>query len=481
MVTTVTDTHLQTMDEYVVDTILSPTFLITNESGSEALINHSLIIRGGVVVDVLPTPTAEKSYSAAATIDMTGQVLLPGFVDAHCYASLCLGNGSHKLNTFASRSELTDAISPAWAATGSAHGGACALLAGTTTLGETLLHAEPGVETGLSLGLRLALGHALLPFPSRAAPIPSSAVRRVLDETSAAELAASDSGVIAGHMFVLEAPGDHAIDVLERVAALVRRTGGGIKIVLRQGETHSGHQLVSRLGDAGLLTPHTVVVHPAELSPESMAVVVEAGARMVYVPQRDARLRAPTLSVAGLEESGIVVGLGSCGGEGRTPMGMLDVIRMAALSQGISAAEAIRLGTSGSAAVLGLGDRLGMLTRGMQADCIAFDLSHPALALFPDPLDALVFGPPAAPVLTSVYISGQTRLDHARESAIPAADLCLLWQREGWVLTGERKDDSQDSSSSSSSDLQTSAVINIPGRGPLKIDYEAIMNEYLGA
>ena len=79
----------------------------------------------------------------------------------------------------------------------------------------------------------------------------------------------------------------------------------------------------------------------------------------------------------------------------------------------ISAEEAFRMATQGSADVLGMGDRLGRLAPGYRADLVLLDLTRPDFVPLNDALLQLVFSEAGAAVDT-VMIDGRVVLDRGR-------------------------------------------------------------------
>jgi 5-methylthioadenosine/S-adenosylhomocysteine deaminase len=72
----------------------------------------------------------------------------------------------------------------------------------------------------------------------------------------------------------------------------------------------------------------------------------------------------------------------------------------------LSAHEALRRSTIGSAEALGWGDRVGSLTVGKQADLVLMDLEQPHLAPLYDPVSVLVYNASGRDV-TDVMVAGR--------------------------------------------------------------------------
>ncbi len=55
--------------------------------------NHSIIIRGNSIADLLPTTVALSRYSAAVVNDMRAHIVMPGLVNLHTHAAMKLMKG----------------------------------------------------------------------------------------------------------------------------------------------------------------------------------------------------------------------------------------------------------------------------------------------------------------------------------------------------------------------------------------------------
>ena len=51
------------------------------------------MVTGGTIVDVLPSTDAQSRYAPKRRADMTGHIVLPGLVNAHCHAAMSLMRG----------------------------------------------------------------------------------------------------------------------------------------------------------------------------------------------------------------------------------------------------------------------------------------------------------------------------------------------------------------------------------------------------
>lgn len=76
-----------------VDTLVSARWVIPVEPDNTVLEYHSVAVRDGKIINVLPTVEAEKKYRATEIIDLGSHALLPGFINAHTHTPMTLFRG----------------------------------------------------------------------------------------------------------------------------------------------------------------------------------------------------------------------------------------------------------------------------------------------------------------------------------------------------------------------------------------------------
>ena len=136
---------------------------------------------------------------------------------------------------------------------------------------------------------------------------------------------------------------------------------------------------------AGLLGPGAVFGHAIHLSDRERARLREAGGAVVHCPTSNSFIGSGLFDMAGLAAAGLRIGLATDTGGGSS-FSMLRTMA-AAYEIGQLRGAALHpsalwwLATAGSAAALGLGDRIGRIAPGMEADLVVIDLaSTPAIA-----------------------------------------------------------------------------------------------------
>jgi guanine deaminase len=182
-------------------------------------------------------------------------------------------------------------------------------------------------------------------------------------------------------------------EMLEASAALAARTGAWWQTHVSEdpGEIAEVARLFPEAGDyvdvydrAGGLGQRTVLAHAVHLSDRELGRLVETGTRVAHCPASNLFLASGIMPLARYLEAGLSVGLGSdvAGGPDAPLFTVMRVGAYAQVARKTVAGDAgpvlgpldwLRLGTLSGARALGLGDRIGSLEPGKEADLIAVD------------------------------------------------------------------------------------------------------------
>ena len=135
----------------------------------------------------------------------------------------------------------------------------------------------------------------------------------------------------------------------------------------------------------GLLGKGAVFGHAIHLKEREKSRILEAGASLVHCPTSNTFIGSGLFDMGGLKAAGHTVGLATDTGGGssfsmlRTMAAAYEVAQLRGTA--LHPAQLYWLATQGSAAALGLGDKIGNLAVGMEADIVVLDLaSTPVIA-----------------------------------------------------------------------------------------------------
>lgn len=127
----------------------------------------------------------------------------------------------------------------------------------------------------------------------------------------------------------------------------------------------------------GLLGPRAIFGHAIHLTARERARLAEAGAAVAHCPTSNAFLGSGNCDVAGLREAGVNVGLATDtgGGSAFSPFATMRAAYEAGQANGraLDAACLWWLASAGASAALHLGEQVGNLAPGLEADAVVLD------------------------------------------------------------------------------------------------------------
>jgi 5-methylthioadenosine/S-adenosylhomocysteine deaminase len=203
----------------------------------------------------------------------------------------------------------------------------------------------------------------------------------------------------------------HDVGIQMHVAESRGQAVSGVK---RYGKTLTAH-----LADLGMLGPKFSAAHAVWLDRDDIRRLADAGASVSHNPLSNLRLGAGVARPRLMLDGGVQVGIGTDSPSSADTQNMFEAMRLASYLSRIStsdhrrwlgADEVFRLATEGSAAVLGMADRLGRLAPGYCADIVFLDLSNANYVPLNDALLQLVFGESGSAV-ERVMINGRMVLE----------------------------------------------------------------------
>lgn len=377
----------------------------------------------------------------ARTIDATGKVVLPGFVNTHHHLPQVLTRNVPSVQEAPLFRWLTE-LYEVWRGidadatrVAARVGLAELLLTGCTTSTDHLYLFPRGqerlidveIEAARELGIRFHPTRGSMSRGRSQGGLPPDDV--VQDEDA---ILADSRRLIREHhdprpramtriALAPCSPFSVTADLMRRTAALARENGVRLHTHLAETRDEEAYCLetygvrpVELMRQLGWLGSDVWLAHCVHLSPEEVALFGETGTGVAHCPTSNFRLGSGTAPVRGLLEAGAPVGLGVDGSASNDSSNMMAELRQALLAhrqdadpaRWITAQEVFWMATRGGARCLGRDD-IGSLEPGKAADIVAIDTRRLSYAgAGSDPLAALVFSPWPEPVDT-VMVNGR--------------------------------------------------------------------------
>ncbi|MCB8943320.1 MAG: amidohydrolase [Ardenticatenaceae bacterium] len=344
-----------------------------------------IVVEGQEIVAIRPT-TLEVA-DGVTVVEGRGMLAMPGLINTHAHAPMVIFRGLAEdvsierwFNEFMwpLESNLTEE-DVYW---GMLLALAEMIEAGVTTVADHYFFMERAAQAVTEAGTRAALGYAV--FGDRG--------YEALAAT--ADFAEQWQGRADGRITTWMAP--HAPytcddDFLRTAVDHAKRLGVGIHIHAAEemGQTKAslekrGMTPIQVLAETGILDVPTIIAHGCGILPEDITILRQAKqVGVAHAPKTYLKLGMGLTPITALREAGIAVGLASDGAVSNNTLDILESLRLMAMLQKHEArdpevmtiSEALDIAFNGSAAVLGLGDRIGRLAPGYLADIVLLDMS----------------------------------------------------------------------------------------------------------
>ncbi len=369
----------------------------------------AVAVRGERIVAVGFSDALAAQVTARETIDAAGCALLPGLIDAHMHTPWAIARGvAQDVSHWMQRGLAPFArhLLPGMALAGTRLNVLEALSTGTTTMGDYAAPLEGWADIFAEYGVRAVLTPTINALPRAGMagwrvgelyPLDEDAGDRSIQDAVAFahEWHAAERGRITVML------GPQAPDMLTRsqllhIKRLAAADGLRIHMHVAQGDREID-QMLKRYGkrtpdyleQIGYLDEQLLAVHLTEASEEEAAMIAHSGASMVLCSGSIGIIDGIVPPAHHFRASGGLVALGSDQAAGNNANNIFNEMKLTALFNKIKyrdptimpAWEVLRMATIEGARALGLGDSIGSVERGKQADLILVDLK--ALNLTP--------------------------------------------------------------------------------------------------
>jgi len=377
------------------------------------LANHTLVIRDGRILDVLPTAEAERRYMPRVETVRPAHLLMPGLVNAR--TSVAPARPDSDFDPDGALLAIADMV-----------------IGGTTTFCDVGCFPRDSADVAAAQGLRAVIGLPVAEHPSgwaRPGEYLSKALR-LRDE-------------LKGHPSICArfAPLDAVSlsdQTLRRMGVLADELDAGMLISLHESRrevdeslSRHGRRPIVRLRELGLLSPALTASHLAWLDGGDLDLARSSGIGITLCLAsslvRDQGLSPLAQLEAGRARGGdaareassqLRLSLGTDAHVCGPAHDLWTEMRLLALHSGAARMPAALLAaTHGGAAALGLEAEIGTLEAGKWADVCCVDLAGPAASPARDPLRELALQG-GRDLVTDVWVAGRALLADRRLTRI---------------------------------------------------------------
>jgi 5-methylthioadenosine/S-adenosylhomocysteine deaminase len=397
-----------------------------------------LAIRAGMIAACGPMAELSGTIAAARTIDVAGNLVMPGLINSHNHCAMTLFRGL--ADDLPLQTWLQQRIFPAEAKFVSPEmvywctrlAAAEMILSGTTTVADGYFFEDDAARALKEAGLRGVAAQGVIDFPAPGVAEPAENLKvaaRFIDRWRGDELIRP--GVFCHSPYTCNA------ETIRQAKELARRTGCRFFIhvaetaaEVSQSRRQHGFSPVRYLDRLGVLDEGTVCVHCVWLDDDDIEIIRRSGAGVVSCPQSNMKLAAGIAPIDKLVAAAIPVGLGTDGCASNNRLDMFGEMAATAKLHKVNrldptllpAGRVVAMATSGGATVLGLGEEIGTLAVGRRADLIIVDLAKPHLTPRYDADSLLAYAASGSDVKTSI-VNGRVIMENYRLLTIDLAEV----------------------------------------------------------
>jgi 5-methylthioadenosine/S-adenosylhomocysteine deaminase len=360
-----------------VDTLISARWVIPIEPATSVLEWHSIAVRQGRIVAVLPSAEAARRYSPREVLDRPTHALLPGLVNA------CADVGTAPATTVDDGSPAALGVDPEQVRDTVALAMLRMLASGTTTFAGASLYPQVVARTAADMHLRACIG---LPVLEQATGW-ASTVDEYLERAATLHDDYSEDPLITTAFATGELShlGEATLQRVRRAADEIElpvlvplhERANSVALSIER----FGYRPLERLEHLGLATPQLVGLHGPHLTATDIDILSRSGMHVIACPRTSLRGGADPCPVVGLDHRHVNLGLGTGDQSGLDLQGELQLAsllgdRDASMRPVLSSHQALRIATLGGARALGLADTTGSLLPGKWADLCCIDLAR---------------------------------------------------------------------------------------------------------
>ncbi len=366
-----------------VDTILHGGMVVTMNEHYDVFVNGAITIRGEHITAVGPADTILAAYQATEMVNCTGQVIIPGLVNAHTHVPMTLLRGLNddlRLDVWLGYLMPLERefVNPEFVKLGTRIACAEMIRAGVTTFADMYYFEESIAEETADIGMRALLGQTVLVFPAPDAETYEDALtlcRRFIEHWNGHPLI---QPAVAPHAWYTATP-----DLMRACADLARAYNVPLhthvsETRLEMTNCREQHHMpvVPWIAKHGILETKLLAAHCVHLDKGEMFTLKKAKAGVAHCPTSNLKLASGIAQVGQMLEIGLNVGVGTDGPASNNDLDMFEEMRLAALLAKtasddptvLPARQALELATISGARAVHMGHLTGSLEVGKRAD-----------------------------------------------------------------------------------------------------------------
>ncbi len=429
--------------------------IFTVDPGNRVIPRGTLIVEDGRISAVGPSDELIIP-PGMPVIDASGHALLPGLIDAHSHSSLMRGvTENMQLMEWLPYYQLEHrALTEDYAFHSARLCYLDALKSGTTCVMDMYRFMHRCADAAGEIGLRVNLAPYVADEPGKDFFATRAENRALIHSHHGSQNGRIQVWMGLEHLFyctpdayreALECQAEYGVGIHTH-ACEQKEEDDAVK-------AHFGRRSIAQLDHYGILGERTLIAHCVWLNDDEIKRIADTGTAISHCPISNAKLASGVARVPEMLAAGITVGLGTDGPVCNNSLSLFEEMKFASLIQKATRLDAtvlpadqiLRMATINGARALGLGDRIGSLEVGKQADLLLLDLAQPNLT--PTEINAaggnllwnLVFAADARNV-AAVWVDGRQLIANGRATQVSEQTVITEAQQHGLALFQQCRD-----------------------------------------
>ncbi|MCP4415739.1 MAG: amidohydrolase [Chloroflexi bacterium] len=366
-----------------IDTLLTGGTIVTMNEQYDIIENGAVAILDDTIVAVGTSEELTAVYQADEQVDCSGQVIMPGLVNAHTHIPMTLLRGLNddlRLDVWLGYLMPVERefVTPEFVKLGTRIACAEMIRSGVTTFADMYYFEESIAEETAAIGMRALLGQTILVFPAPDAATYEDGLlrcRRFIERWNGHTLI---QPAVAPHAWYTGTPEmDRACADLARAFDVPLHTHVAEtrqEVDNCQAQHHTA--VVPHIASHGMLETKLLAAHCVHLESSEIFALKQAGAGVAHCPTSNLKLASGIANVKEMLSVDLNVGVGTDGPASNNDLDMFEEMRLAALLAKtqtndptmLPARQALELATRRGARALHMGTVTGSLEVGKRAD-----------------------------------------------------------------------------------------------------------------
>jgi 5-methylthioadenosine/S-adenosylhomocysteine deaminase len=411
--------------------LISARHLVPVRPENQVLDNHTVVVQGSKILEILPRQEATQRYPEAVEKILDGHVLIPGLINMHSHAPMSLLRGyaddldmqswlQHHIwpveNTLVSERFVADGTRLAIAEM---------LRGGTTCFNDLYFFPEVAIAIVQETGIRASLGFPVLDMPTPWSKSAADCLDKATRQLQAARNNNRQDGRIS---FALAPHAPYSVndDAFRQIAHLSAEWHIPVHLHLLETAYDISHSLAAyferplqRLDRLGVLNERLLAVHMTQLEKTDIPLLKERGVNVIHCPRSNLKLSSGYCPIADLLQAGVNVSVGTDGAASNNRLDILSETQIAGLlAKGqtgnaacVDAFTQLEMMTINAATALGQSEVLGSIQPGKWADMVALDLSQPETQPLHNVISQIAYAASSRQI-TDVWVAGRHLLQN---------------------------------------------------------------------